>query len=563
MTNRPGPTTVSPNQQGMKGAIVSQTNTAHIDTFVADRLPRLDQWPTLQGVDHYPAVINAADELLRVVRGDSAGSQEFDPSHAAYHCGEKSWSYSHLDEQVKRLAGVLTGPMGLVPGNRVLIRGFNSPETAAAILACFHAGLVAVPTMPLLRSPELDRMADRASIDTVLCDARLATEATNMSRPGLVVELWGPGGNLDEEIAAASPIESVPTAATDVAMILFTSGTTGDPKAACHLHRDMVAICDTVGEDVYRLGPSDTVTGTPPLAFAYGFGAFCAFPLRAGASTVLIEQPGPTALLDAIEHHRATVVFTAPTAYRGLLSMLDGRDISSLRYGASAGETLPAPTYDAFLEATGVELLDGIGSTEMLHVFLSCRPGDTRPGSTGVDVSGYVNRVVDDDGCELAPGQVGHLEVIGPTGCLYLDDERQQTYVVNGWNRTGDLYMRDSDGWFWYQSRSDDMIITSGYNVAGPEVEAALLSHPQVAEAAVVGIPDPQRGHLVKAFVVTNDETDDPAALGAILQDHVKNKIAPYKYPRQVEFVSELPKTGTGKVQRFMLRDRERADSDQ
>ena len=540
---------------------MNEPGTAHQDTFVADRLPPLHQWPTLTGVDHYPSHLNAANELLRVARDPLCPIDGADPSSPAYVRGNDIWSYSYLDEQVKRLAGVMTGPMGLVPGNRVMIRGFNSPETAAAILACLHAGLIAVPTMPLLRASELDRMAQRASITTVLCDVRLADEVTKMTHRGLTVKTWGAAGDLDEVVASAEPADPAPTAATDVAMLLFTSGTTGEPKAACHLHRDMVAICDTVGEDVYQLGPTDTVTGTPPLAFAYGFGAFCAFPLRAGASTVLIEQPSPDALLDAIENHRATVVFTAPTAYRGLISMIDGRDISSLRYGASAGETLPGPTYDAFVEATGVELLDGIGSTEMLHVFLSSRPGQARPGSTGVDVAGYTNRVVDDDGIELGPGEIGHLEVIGPTGCLYLDDERQQSYVVDGWNRTGDLYMRDADGWFWYQSRSDDMIVTSGYNVAGPEVEAALLSHPGVAEAAVVGVADPARGQLVKAFVVPRSKPTENPDFATELQDHVKTKIAPYKYPRQVELVSALPKTGTGKIQRFVLRDKENKEA--
>ena len=538
--------------------------TSHQDHFCADRLPKPEDWPTLTGIDRYPDKLNAADFLLETVR---SGSSTDVGERVAFRRGDDVWTYGDVDQFVARTATVLTrttdGGFGLVPGNRVLLRGFNSPELAGAILACFHAGLVAVPTMPLLRAAELDRVAERAACDLILTDERLADEVRSMSFDHATVATWGRGSGLDELITNAEASPSLATSATDVAMLLFTSGTTGVPKAAIQFHRDVAAICDTVGQDIYRLGPEDVVTGTPPLAFAYGFGAFCAFPLRAGASTVLLERPSPDGLLDAIETHRATVVFTAPTAYRALLPLLAGRDISSLRYGASAGETLPAPTYDAFLEATGVPLLDGIGSTELLHVFLSNRLGETRSGSTGIDVAGYENRVVDDDGNEVGPDEIGHLEVRGPTGCLYLDDERQSTYVRNGWNRTGDLYTRDADGWFWYQSRADDLIVTSGYNVAGPEVESALLSHSSVAECAVVGVPDRQRGQLVKAYVVLADGfTGDEALIGG-LQAHVKATIAPYKYPRQVEFRTDLPKTGTGKVQRFMLRQENESAGDE
>lgn len=530
--------------------------TAHVDPFCARRLPPPGQWPVLTGIERYPARLNAAAELLAPGRAR--------PDAVAYRRGDDAWTYGELDGRVKRLAAVLAAE-GLVPGNRVLIRGFNSPETAAAILACLHAGLVAVPTMPLLRAHELGAIAGRAEPSVVLTDTRLRAEVDGMVAamgadvgvPTPQVLAWGEPA-FDSRWASAEPMdEAVPTAAVDVALLLFTSGTTGVPKAACHLHRDLVAICDTVGDAIYQLGPDDVVTGTPPLAFAYGFGAFCAFPLRAGACTVLLEQAGPDALLDAIERHRATVVFTAPTAYRALTPLAAGRDLSSLRYGASAGETLPAPTYEAFRAATGVELLDGIGSTELLHVFLSNQIGNTRPGSTGIDVPGYRCRVVDDDGVEVGPDEIGHLEVQGPTGCLYLDDERQAVYVRDGWNRTGDLYTRDAEGWFWYQSRADDLIVTAGYNVAGPEVEAALLAHPAVAECAVIGVPDPQRGMVIKAFVVPAAGHEPGDELAHALQDHAKATIAPFKYPRAVEFRDTLPKTGTGKIQRFVLRQEE------
>lgn len=534
---------------------------AHVDPFCAQRLPPPGQWPVLTGVERYPERLNAAHEILATGRAR--------PDAVAYRRGDDAWTYGELDGRVRRLAAVLAAE-GLVPGNRVLIRGFNSPETASAILACLHAGLVAVPTMPLLRAHELGAIAGRAEPVLVLTDTRLRSEVDAMvSHVGVAgmgeavgvptprVLAWGEPA-FDSRWAEAEPMpEAVPTAAVDVALLLFTSGTTGVPKAACQLHRDLVAICDTVGDAIYQLGSDDVVTGTPPLAFAYGFGAFCAFPLRAGACTVLLEQAGPDALLDAIEQHRATVVFTAPTAYRALTPLAAGRDLSSLRYGASAGETLPAPTYEAFRAATGVELLDGIGSTELLHVFLSNQLGNSRPGSTGIDVPGYRCRVVDDDGVEVGPGEIGHLEVQGPTGCLYLDDERQAVYVRDGWNRTGDLYTRDAEGWFWYQSRADDLIVTAGYNVAGPEVEAALLAHPAVAECAVIGVPDPQRGMVIKAFVVPAAGHEPGDDLAHALQDHAKATIAPFKYPRAVEFRSTLPKTGTGKIQRFVLRQEE------
>ncbi len=443
-----------------------------------------------------------------------------------------------------------------MPGNRVVVRGLNSPETVAALLAVLHVGAVAVPTMPLLRATELDRIADRAEVGFVLSDVRLLAEVDAMERAGMCVRTWGPGGDLDAVVEAAAPSSAADdTSAGDVAMLMFTSGTTGVPKAACQLHRDVAAICETVGASTYALTEDDVVTGTPPLAFAYGFGAFLAFPLHAGVSVVLIETPSPAALLAAIEDHRATVVFTAPTAYRALIPLVEGRDLSSVRYGASAGETLPAATWEAFHEATGITLLDGIGSTEMLHVFCSNHLDAVRPGATGQAVEGYRCRVVDEDGTPCAPGETGHLEVQGPTGCLYLDDDRQAVYVRDGWNRTGDLYEVDEDGWFWYRSRADDMIVTSGYNVAGPEVEAALLTHPAVAECAVVGLPDSERGQLVVAYVVVaaGHQADD--ALVASLQAHAKATIAPYKYPRSVRFIDELPKTGTGKIQRFRLRD--------
>ncbi|MEM9609592.1 MAG: AMP-binding protein, partial [Actinomycetota bacterium] len=497
-------------------------------------------------IDAYPDRLNAASYLLDPANGGA--------DLECVRSADRAWTRAELTDRVGRLGAVLVDQHGVRPGTRVLVRGLNSPEMVAAILAVMHVGGVVVPTMPLLRAAELDRIADRSETDLVLTDHRLRGEVDAMAR-SVTIAAWGDGGDLDAATTRATPRRAEDTAADEVAMLLFTSGTTGVPKAACQLHRDVAAICETVGAEVYALTEDDVVCGTPPLAFAYGFGAFLAFPLRAGASVVLLEQPGPGPLLDAIERHGVTVLFTAPTAYRALIPLAEGRDLSSVRYGASAGETLPASTWDQFHEATGITLLDGIGSTEMLHVFLSNRLDAVRPGSTGLDVPGYRCRLVDDDGTPLGPGEIGHLEVQGPTGCLYLDDERQSTYVRDGWNRTGDLYELDGDGWYHYRSRADDMIVSSGYNVAGPEVEAALLTHPAVAECGVVGLADDERGQVITAFVVPAAGVEPSDDLARSLQDHVKATIAPYKYPRSVHFLDELPKTGTGKVQRFRLRD--------
>jgi 2-aminobenzoate-CoA ligase len=529
---------------------------AHIDAFARDNLPPPDQQPAFRFTRpelQYPERLNCALEFVerhvREGRGDSV----------CLISPTERWTYADLDIRVNRIANTLTRDLGLVPGNRVLIRSANTPMHVAAVFAVIKAGGVVISTMPMLRAKELSYPLAKAKVALALCDARLADEMEKAvaSAPHPVrTVLWGEGQELDALMAKPGyeRFEAVDTASDDVCLIGFTSGTTGEPKGTMHFHRDMLAICDGYARNVLRALPTDRFIGSPPLAFTFGLGGLVLFPLRIGASAVLLEAAPPDKLLPAIAEHRATVCFTAPTAYRAMLAKLAEHDISSLRKCVSAGEALPLPVFEAWLAATGLKLMDGIGATEMLHIFIGSPEEEIRPGSTGRPVPGYEAAVLDDDGKPVADGVVGRLAVRGPTGCRYLADERQKKYVRNGWNITGDSYLRDADGYYWYQARSDDMIVSAGYNIAGPEVESCLLAHPAVAECGVVGQPDADRGMIVKAYVVLKPGQGGDAGLAKALQDYVKAEIAPYKYPRAVAFVSALPRTNTGKLQRFELR---------
>jgi 2-aminobenzoate-CoA ligase len=532
------------------------TTTAHADTFARDNLPPREEWPefhfTLPEL-RYPERLNCAAELLDGAVANGHGARP------AIVTPERRLTYDELLAEANRIANVLRDDLGLVPGNRVLLRGFNNDVMAACWLAVVKAGCVVVTTMPLLRAKELTDVIQAARITHAICDLRLAEELRSALPAcptlGTVVYSHDDGENGLAARAARRPatFANVDTAADDVCMIAFTSGTTGRPKGTMHFHRDVLAICDTFPPSSFAPSPEDVFVGTPPLAFTYGLGGALLFPLRAGASTALIEKPSPEALLDAIQRFGATVCFTAPTSYRAMAPLAKGYDLRTLRACVSAGETLPVGTRTLWEDATGVRIIDGIGSTEMLHIFIAASGDEIRAGATGKPVPGYVACVLDDDGKPLPAGSVGRLAVKGPTGCRYLADPRQRDYVQHGWNLTGDAYRLDEDGYFWYQARTDDMIISSGYNIAGPEVEGALLEHPRVLECAVVGAPDEARGTIVKAFVVLRDGDGD-AALATELQDFVKARIAPYKYPRAIEFVRELPRTQTGKLQRYKLR---------
>ena len=538
--------------------------TAHVDTFARDHLPPISDWPTmdLSGVPElrYPPRLNCAAELLDRHVAEGRGDAP------ALHFEGRTQTYRELLDEANRIARVLTEDLGLVPGNRVLLRGPNNPKMVACWFGILKAGGIVVATMPLLRARELRYILDKARINLALCDGRMVDELTAAMNRGdgaatvPLARFNAEGPESLEARMADKPAgwDNVDTAAEDVALIAFTSGTTGQPKGAMHFHRDVLATCDTYSRYVLRPEASDVFCATPPLAFTYGLGALLMFPMHVGASVALFERPSPETLLQTVRDARATVCFTAPTMYRAMLELVSSYDLSSLKKCVSAGETLPLPTFEAWREATGLEIMDGIGSTEMLHIFIGSPLGEIRPGSTGKVVPGYRARVVDDNLDEVPRGTIGRLAVQGPTGCKYLDDpERQRSYVQNGWNLTGDAYTQDADGYFWYQARADDMIISAGYNISGPEVEAVLLDHPKVRECGVVASPDAERGFIVKAFVVPRDPADANEATVRELQDWVKSEIAPYKYPRVIEFVETLPRTETGKLQRFKLRQLE------
>lgn len=539
---------------------------AHIDSFARDNLPPRALWPdlivTLPEL-HYPERLNCATELLDKMV--AAGHRD---RPCVLAPGGLRWSYGDLLAHANRIARVLTEDLGVVPGNRVLLRAANTPMMIACWYAVMKVGAIAVATMPLLRGKELATIAEKARIRLALCDSRLIADMAAARERAPILETVvtfqgaadGFGPSLEERMAdKPAEFANVDTANDDVCLIAFTSGTTGQPKGTMHFHRDVLAICDTFSQYVLKPRPNDLFCGSPPIAFTFGLGGLVTFPMRVGAATLMLEKAPPDELLKAIQEHKVTVCFTAPTAYRRMVDILPGHDISSLRNCVSAGEALPRPTWEAFRQATGLSLIDGIGATEMLHIFISAAGEDIRPGSTGRPVPGFEAKVIGEDGAEVPPGTVGRLAVRGPVGCRYLADDRQTTYVQNGWNVTGDAYLMDEDGYFWYQARADDMIVSAGYNIAGPEVEEALLAHPLVAECAVVGAPDDARGTIVKAFVVLRPEARPGPELVKALQDFVKQEIAPYKYPRAIDFVDALPRTETGKVQRFRLRDLETA----
>jgi len=532
---------------------------AHSDTFTRDHLPPIEQWPDLllEGFN-YPDRLNAAHELTDTMVAKGFGD------HTALIGNGRQRTYKELTDWTNRLAHALVEDLGVRPGNRVLIRSANNPAMVACWLAATKVGAAVVNTMPMLRVSELTKYVEKAEITHALCDTRLMDEmiacAKNSAHLKTVVGFDGTA-NHDAELdrlALTKPVqfESIPTAQDDVALIGFTSGSTGNPKATMHFHRDLLIIADGYAKEVLNVQPDDVFIGSPPLAFTFGLGGLAIFPLRFGATATLLENASPPNIIEIIETYKATVCFTSPTAYRAMLRAMDeGADLSSLRAAVSAGETLPAPVYDEWQQKTDKPMLDGIGATEMLHIFITNRFEDHKPACTGKPVTGYEAKVIGPDGAELPRGEVGRLAIRGPTGCRYLHAERQTEYVQAGWNISGDAFSQDNEGYFHFAARNDDMIVSGGYNIAGPEVEAALLAHEAVAECAVIGTSDEERGTIVEAHVVLDINAVPSDALVKHLQDHVKATIAPYKYPRSVVFRKTLPKTESGKIQRFKLRE--------
>lgn len=533
--------------------------TAHVDGFSRENLPDARQWPDLllDGFD-YPDRLNVGVELTDKMVESGFGD------HTALIGNGRRRTYKELSDWTNRLARALVEDLGVKPGNRVLIRSANNPAMVACWLAASKAGAVVVNTMPMLRAGELRAIVDKAEISHAICDTRLMDEMAACAKGSAFLRTvvgFDGTSNHDAELdrlALQKPVqfEAVQTAQDDVALLGFTSGTTGDPKATMHFHRDLLIIADGYAREILGVTPEDIFVGSPPLAFTFGLGGLAIFPLRFGAAATLLETASPPNMIEIIEQYRATVCFTAPTAYRAMLqAMEEGADLSSLRAAVSAGETLPAPVYHDWQAKTGKPMLDGIGATEMLHIFISNRFEDHKAACTGKPVTGYEAKIIGRDGAELPRGEVGRLAVRGPTGCRYLNDDRQAGYVQDGWNITGDSFSMDAEGYLYFAARNDDMIISAGYNIAGPEVEAALLGHPFVSECGVVAAPDAERGSIVQAHVVLQTGVAKDANTIKVLQDHVKATIAPYKYPRDVRFIDALPKTATGKIQRFALRE--------
>ncbi|MBC7456015.1 MAG: AMP-binding protein [Massilia sp.] len=528
---------------------------AYQDNFAREHLPPPHQWPDFEfplPSLAYPEHLNCVTELLDAAVAAGRGER------TAIIGEHETWTYAELQRHVDGIAHVLRDDLGLVTGNRVLLRGANNPMMAAAMLAVLKAGLIAVPTMPLLRARELSTIIDKAQVNAIICAASLRGEVDAIATPpSCIVYFHAPGEAASLERLAArhdAPFQAADTAADDVCLISFTSGTTGVPKGTMHFHRDVLAICDCFPPHVLGSHQSDIFIGTPPLAFTFGLGGLLLFPMRVGAAGVLLEKLTPETLLAAIQKHRATVCFTAPTFYRQMAPLAAGFDLSSLAKTVSAGEALPLATREAWQDATGLRMIDGIGATELLHIFISASGDAIRPGATGKPVPGYQACILDADGKPVGPGVMGRLAVKGPTGCRYLADARQQDYVLDGWNLTGDAYEMDADGYFFYRSRTDDMIISAGYNIAGAEVEDVLLHHAAVAECGVVGRADDERGQVVEAHVVLKPGFDAGEAMVRELQEYVKAQIAPYKYPRAIKFIDKLPRTETGKLQRYKLR---------
>lgn len=543
---------------------------SHTDTFTRERLPPQEQWPVIIADPaelDYPDTLNATVELVdkHVREGKGQRIAMHGVTQIDTLSGEFSWTYAELQDKVNRIANVLVHDLGLVPGNRILLRGGNSPMMAACLLATMKAGLVAVPTMPLLRASELATILDKGHISAALCDSLLAQELEHCMTAGHAHHVPALRQMVQFRSAAADGLEQRMqkrggdfsahlTSRDDVCLIAFTSGTTGKPKGTMHFHRDVLAMCDLFPRHVLKMSENDVVCGTPPIAFTFGLGGLLAFALRYAASTVLIEKHTPQSLLETMTKYQATQCYTAPTFYRQMAALAAQVDLSALKHAVSAGEALPDATRQRWKQATGQEITDGIGGTEMIHIYISSGGNKVRAGSIGQVVPGYTAQIVDDNMQPVPPGTVGRLAVRGPTGCKYLDDPRQQDYVKAGWNLPGDTFVMDVDGYFSYQARNDDMIISAGYNIAGPEVEDALLQHPAVAECAVVGIPDEDRGQIVQAFVVLKPGLHGNETMAVDLQEHVKKSIAPFKYPRKVVFMDNLPRTETGKLQRFRLR---------
>lgn len=550
-------------QQSESGRFPGGVPSAHVDQFARNMLPAKEYWPVFdysgKNLTRYPDYINAAEVIIDAAIADGFGDKP------AYYFEGETWCYRYLQDRAERIARVLVGDYGLVPGNRVLLRSGNNPMLVACWLAVLKAGGICVMTVPMLKSEEISFILNRVEIRFALCEESLAEdlETARQSSPSLEqIAYFTPMGSGQSKAAALdravemkpAGFANVATAADDIALISFTSGTTGKPKATAHFHRDILAIGDCFPR-VYTVNTEDIICGSPTMAFTYGLAVLLIYPLRYRATVALVPRPTPENILHAIEQHRVTSLYCVPTSYNQLLGEINKFDISSLRKCASSGENLQIPLWERWHEQTGIRLINGFGTTEMICTFLSESMSVDRIGSAGRAVPGYTAELIDNEGRLMPPNSRGTLAVRGPTGCRYLDDlDQQKSFVQYGWNVTSDVFEKDRDGYFWFVDRADDMIISSGYNISPQEVERALSEHPLIRECAVVGVGDSARGKLVRACVVLNEPGRATQETVTALQEFVKNRIAPYKYPRDIRFYDELPKTYTGKIQRQRLR---------
>ena len=524
------------------------------DNFAQNNLPEPSFQPDYLFLDlpqfNHPENLNCVERLLDDHIANGKGS------NVCLKTFSETWTYNDLFEKSNQIAHVLVDDLGLQPGNRVLLRSCNNPMMVACWFAILKVGGIVVATMPLLRSKELKTLIDCAEISHVICDSSLADEINLVKSDFLKSVSFYRNGSIDELMQSKpKTFQNYNTKADDVAIIGFTSGTTGNPKMTAHYHKDILNICEAFPN--YSLQPTenDIFTGSPPIGFTFGLGGLVLFPMYFGASSFLIEKPSPDVLLEVIQNEKITICFTAPTAWRILTEKSKDYDLSSLRRCISAGETLPFKIWEDWYNATGLKIIDGIGATEMLHIFISSNQENMKPGSTGIAITGYEAKIIDKNGNDVPYDSPGRLAVRGITGCKYLNrPEKQQEYVENGWNITGDIFKQDQDGYFWFVARGDDMIISSGYNIAAIEVESVLLTHNEILECAVVGLPDEERGMLVCANIVLKNQANASTELAKNIQNWFKENAAPYKYPRVINFLDKLPKTETGKIQRFKLK---------
>jgi len=539
-------------------------DTAHVDRYVLDNLPAPEHLPELvygRPEICYPDRLNCIQELL-ICHGENGRHGQI-----AIKSPDQQWTYQELIDRASRVAEALTEDLSFIPGNRVLLHGYNSPMTIAIWCGVLMAGGIVVATMPMLRSMEIIKVCDKAKVNFIMSDVRMMDEIkkVHLHAEGIQTHFY----NGHPALSAATDFENilqtksgtfdiVDTASDDPAIIAFTSGTTGQPKGCVHFHKDLLAISDAYAVPILNPKTEDVFLGTPPIAFTFGLGASVVFPLRAGACSLLLEKSSPADLLDAVSRYGVTTIFTAPTAYQRMLPLLEKYDLAGLRHCVSAGETLSASIWLRWQSSTGIKIAEGIGSTEMLHIFLASPAAESRAGATGKILPSYQARIVDEHMQPVADGDVGFLAVRGPTGCRYLDDVRQREYVKQGWNVTGDTYVRDHEGYYTYQARADDIIVSSGYKISGPEVEAVLLDHPAIDECAVIAVPSVERGFDIKAFIVLGQNVDHSAVMADSFKSHVQEHLARYKCPHHITFVTNLPRTGTGKLQRYVLRQQER-----